>query len=54
MSEMQGEERTGLAAVDEVLEALDTVEDQSPADQVAVFERAHETLRRTLDDAPSD
>lgn len=45
--------RTGVPAVDEVLAEVDGLADRPVEDHVAVFERAHETLRRALD-APAD
>ena len=44
--------RTGVAAVDEVVSAVDALAD-APIDQhVAVFGAAHEALRRALDADP--
>lgn len=43
-------ERTGVPAVDEVLERLDGLQDRPTDEHVEVFERAHEQLRRALDD----
>lgn len=45
--------RTGDPAVDAVLDQLADVEGTPVDEHVAVFERAHEQLRRALD-APSD
>ncbi len=45
--------RTGVPAVDEVLAEVDGLAERPVEDHVAVFERAHETLRRALD-APVD
>lgn len=45
--------RTGDPAVDSVLDQLAEVEGTPVDEHVAVFERAHEQLRRALD-APSD
>ncbi|GAA1975845.1 hypothetical protein GCM10009798_41390 [Nocardioides panacihumi] len=48
--------RTGVPAVDAVLDDVDTAADLPVDEQVAVFERAHERLRRALDgqaDEPS-
>lgn len=39
---------TGHAAVDEVLESLDGLSERPVAEHVAVFEQAHEQLRRAL------
>ena len=49
-------ERTGVPAVDAVLDAVETAGGLPLDDQVAVFEQAHEQLRRVLDgraDEPS-
>ncbi|KRF32468.1 hypothetical protein ASG94_18645 [Nocardioides sp. Soil805] len=43
---------TGVAEVDAVLASLDGLADLPVAEHVAVFEQAHERLRRALD-APS-
>jgi hypothetical protein len=49
-----GEIRTGHPAVDEVLRSLGAL-DGAPVDEhVAVFEQAHEQLRRTLSGAGDD
>ncbi len=42
-------ERMGVPAVDAVLEEIESVGDLPVADQVAVYERAHEQLRRALE-----
>jgi hypothetical protein len=47
-----GERSTGIAEVDAVLASLDGLADKPVADHVAVFEQAHDRLRRALD-APS-
>ena len=39
---------TGHPAVDEVLRSMDRLEDRPLEEHVAVFEEAHERLRRTL------
>lgn len=44
--------RTGVAAVDEALEAVDSVAELPVAEHPAVFAAAHETLRRALDAGP--
>jgi hypothetical protein len=49
----QAAQRTGLPAVDAVLDAVDQAVGLPAEEQVAVFERAHEQLRRALD-APAD
>ncbi len=41
--------RTGNAAVDRVLDSLDSLDGAPVDDHVAVFERAHEQLRSALD-----
>jgi tetrahydromethanopterin S-methyltransferase subunit B len=43
---------TGVRAVDEVLEELVVVDNAPVAEHVAIFERAHERLRRALDSSP--
>ena len=50
MSEMA----TGTASVDRVVEAVADLEDRPVEEHVAVFEAAHEQLRRALDESPSD
>jgi hypothetical protein len=47
-------EGTGNADVDRVIGSLDGLDDLPIADHVAVFEQAHETLRRTLAGAGQD
>lgn len=42
---------TGHPAVDEVLESLSRLDGQPVEGHVAVFEQAHETLRRALSEA---
>lgn len=50
-----GEPRTGVPAVDAVLDEVDGLADRPVAEHVAVYERAHDTLRRALDPgAPDD
>ena len=46
-------ERTGLPAVDAVLDQVEAVGDLPVADQVAIFESAHDELRRALDAGPA-
>ena len=41
--------RTGVAAVDAVLDEVAALDGRSVEEHVAVFERAHETLRAALD-----
>ena len=45
----QGPERTGVPSVDAVLDEVDAAAGLPADEQVAVFERAHEQLRRALD-----
>jgi hypothetical protein len=45
-------QRTGVAAVDEVLERVAALADRPVSEHVAVFEGAHEQLRRALDAQP--
>jgi hypothetical protein len=45
------EPRTGVAAVDEVLDRLARLEGRPVEEHVPAFERAHEDLRRALDRA---
>lgn len=45
-------ERTGVPAVDRVLARVETVGTLPVAERVAVFEQAHEELRRALDANP--
>jgi hypothetical protein len=47
-------ESTGLVDVDAVLASLSTLDELPVADHVAVFEQAHESLRRTLAGAGQD
>ena len=49
-----GEIRTGHPAVDEVLRSLGTLDGLPVDEHVAVFEQAHEDLRRTLSGAGDD
>ncbi|UFN45253.1 hypothetical protein [Nocardioides okcheonensis] len=46
-------EPTGVDAVDRVLAEVDGLADRPVAEHVAVFEAAHERLRRALDAAPA-
>lgn len=48
------EESTGLASVDSVVQAVEELEDRPVDEHVAVFEDAHDQLRRALDDAPAE
>jgi hypothetical protein len=52
-NEGQQPERTGVPAVDAVLDEVDAAVALPVDEQVAVFERAHERLRSALD-GPSD
>lgn len=45
--------RTGVAGVDEVIAAVEELEDRPLEEHVGVFETAHDQLRRALD-APGD
>lgn len=46
-------DRTGVPSVDRVLADVEQVTELSVAERVAVFERVHEQLRRSLDANPS-
>jgi hypothetical protein len=46
------EPRTGIPAVDAVLDDVDALADRPVEEHVAVFEQAHERLRRALDASP--
>lgn len=48
-----GTERTGVPTVDRVLREIESVASLPVAERVAVFERAHEQLRRSLDADPT-
>jgi hypothetical protein len=54
MSDGATEHTTGLASVDTVVESVAALEDRPVEEHVAVFEAAHEQLRRALDDAPDE
>ncbi len=45
--------RTGVARVDEVIAAVEELEERPLEEHVAVFETAHGELRRALDDVES-
>ena len=47
-------QRTGNAAVDEVLDRLESLDQLPVSDHVAVFEQAHDRLRAALEDAGGD
>lgn len=47
-------ERTGVPQVDRLLAEAAQVSELPVAERVAVFERVHEQLRRSLDADPSD
>lgn len=46
-------ERTGVRAVDDVIEAVEGLRDRPLEEHVAVFEAAHDQLRRALDPDPA-
>lgn len=46
-------EPTGIEAVDRVLDEVSSVTEAPVSEHVAVFERAHEQLRRALDAPPT-
>ena len=46
--------RTGVPSVDEVIVAVEELVDRPVEEHVAVFETAHEQLRRALDAEPTD
>lgn len=46
--------RTGVAGVDEVIVAVEELDDRPVEEHVPVFESAHEQLRRALDAAGDD
>jgi hypothetical protein len=54
MADGATEETTGLASVDTVVGTVEALEVRPVDEHVAVFEQAHEQLRRALDDAPED
>ena len=45
--------RTGVDGVDQVLAAVEGLEERPLEEHVGVFEMAHEQLRRALDQAPA-
>lgn len=49
--EPDGQVRTGNVTVDAVLASMEGLEDAHVSEHVAVFEHAHEQLRRALDGA---
>jgi len=53
-TEQTSEQSTGLASVDTVVRSVEALEDRPVDEHVAVFENAHEQLRRALDDAPAE
>ena len=53
-TENTGDDSTGLASVDSVVRAVDGLDGRPVDEHVAVFEQAHEQLRRALDDAPDE
>ena len=46
--------RTGVERVDAVVDAVSGLDDRPVDEHVAVFESAHDELRRTLDAPPDD
>jgi len=46
--------RTGVERVDAVVDAVSGLADRPVDEHVAVFESAHDELRRTLDSPPDD
>jgi hypothetical protein len=52
MTELSDHEPTGVQAVDRVLADVRALADAPVAEHVAVFERAHDELRRALDARP--
>jgi hypothetical protein len=54
MSEGTTEESTGLASVDAVVRDVEALEERPVDEHVAVFEQAHEELRRSLDASPDE
>ena len=54
MSQEQSSVRTGSEAVDAVLDQIAELGGRPVVEHVAVFEQAHEQLRRALDAAPQD
>lgn len=46
--------RTGVERVDAVVDAVAGLEDRPVDEHVAVFESAHDELRRTLDSQPDE
>ncbi|WP_395691706.1 hypothetical protein [Nocardioides sp.] len=46
--------RTGLPSVDEVIAAVEELEDRPVEEHVGVFETAHDQLRRALDPVDDD
>ncbi|MGZ4454804.1 MAG: hypothetical protein ACXVWV_02360 [Nocardioides sp.] len=46
--------RTGVPGVDQVIEAVEALEERPIDEHVGVFETAHDQLRRALDATPAD
>ncbi|MGZ4447573.1 MAG: hypothetical protein ACXVWZ_03415 [Nocardioides sp.] len=46
--------RTGVPGVDQVIEAVEALEERPIDEHVGVFETAHDQLRRALDAQPAD
>jgi len=49
-----GEMATGVAGVDTVVETVEALDERPVEEHVAVFEEAHDQLRRALDAAPGE
>jgi hypothetical protein len=49
-----GATRTGVPAIDEVLDDVDRLDDRPLDEHLTAFERAHESLRSALDAEPGD
>ncbi len=54
VGEPQETVRTGVAAVDEVIASVESLDGRALAEHVGVFEVAHEQLRRALDTADDE
>ncbi|MGZ4464883.1 MAG: hypothetical protein ACXVW0_05965 [Nocardioides sp.] len=46
--------RTGVPGVDQVIEAVEALEERPIDEHVGVFETAHDQLRRALEAQPAD
>ncbi len=49
MEDQQDSQRSGIAAIDDALAQVAGLADRPVAEHVAVFEKAHESLRQALD-----